>query len=1798
MKAFRLGKSKKKNKTEIKNKAKTSSASTDVKAKTKTSSTLTNVKTKPITPSISTDVKNKTMTLSASTDVKTKIMTSPTKSNMSFERQNKQEKQQYTQTLDNSFMSKSSSSSSNSQVQKNSNKNTNNLTNVNGVNNAGRVNTNNVVRKDNLVKPITTSRNTSLKMQIVPDFRVGIRLRPMLEAEREDNINNEELVYLFPQNDIICIREPGSYRLPEIDDGPPPPPGTIAPSMGPYISTDPFNYVFGGKNNSQEEVYSQSVHPLVEHFLSGKNSLVLAYGQMGSGKTYTIGFQPENYKLENEQEEVLGQELGFVPRAYQEIHNYVQLLRSKGRSVSLSVTFIAISCEDIADLLGESVTRYKRPPSPGPKMKSPTDKRTQTTQPKTITVHDRGKLGIYLKGAKYESVDSMESLAQLLYRGTTFRRIVFGPDSENLSHAILSFNLEQDNPKSGKDRVYSKLNFVDLSCTEKIDKVEARMNRMECGVNDKSWLALSKVINLLTSNRPKGYIPYRDSKLTQVLQDSLSGDAIVLFLSCLTPTSCDENKSVLKYMIRSTNIDQRSTLVSPKYLKSVFFNLEDMLNNNSHSNSIIHQTENNVPTENNVDTNSENIIAQISENISSHSENSIIPISENVITPISENSNNSVNQSLLNEVPLNVNSNPTHEINDQTDITKHGNIPTPLPSPANTPPQGFTPTPGFSPSPGFSPTPEFSTTPGLSPSPNFTPSTGNTLSPNNNLSPRIIPVPGNITSPRIIPVHGNITSPVSITSPSNITSPGNILPPNNILSSVNNLTPLVNENFGDTSFFTYYMNQPLDINSSYINANTSIFNNHEILSPINDDFEDELKLKSSSVFNNSIANTTVGTIEGRKGSNAGMTQKLEEQIKALDKLSKEALNNDYHLETKGPIRKGSDSKKRINVRKRSLSLNKVNGVDIGKLGNENVIEKALDSRTKTYEVPTAQKKRNVKKDIASVLDEIKTTLGGKVDQNINAEVLNNVNILNNSNAECGIDQLVSNLKILLKNYTQNQDQVKKLTAIINNNTLLDSNNNSIKIVGGVPMDDIVSDIKNLQYIKNTDKIVANAQSESNIDTTVPSQTPSTIQAESPIISPIMFNKGHNNIKSTPMNISVNTPTSTPTSTSLVTPRNSITNLDNLYEIPANNYTSNEVNNKENPVLNNNPIKNLNIVNASPNDYTEDMVMEDMDQAELNKYITSLSIRLKNSVNEAKEVKDKCELLQQKEKNLERKLRIRDKELEALHLELDEKVNSFNNAVKALVLQLEMTQESKNKTQEELNSVECRTIELAKSLETISELMNGERKNTRNTEDKYHQFVTEYEDEISILQGEKSQILHEKENLQQQNNTLQVKVNKLVKTLKKFQVNLIETEKKSVDTSTNMTKLQNENNLLKSKLEEVKKAQSLMDNQKDNSTLLEEYRKQIRKLRSQLSETEKTHQSEIYKLLDRLSLYEGRKNGSANDHYIMNLEKKLEKSYAVQEELKEKLKNSELLMNQKDKENKELEEKCNSFKQSIDSLQDTVSTYENHQTKLLNTNYNLSSQLNNGKKTKPRSYSGFRTIMQDIKNMTVTELQDEVVELRQEIDNLNKKNWDLNLEVDRYQSANESNRRTIMVLMKRLNSGNNNGKMKDEGSMNNSIGEISDKSGTSFLKEQGKGRSYLRNSSASSAKSSQHENSITVLNSGIHKENFRKTSAPMSSGSGVKNDELSYIEEETANISTSFMLNKSNSTSSSTIINLSVYSMQKHNSNTPNEKLQNVHNSPASSSSDFSMIKVNDEVCIRESTISTDSMKYNEMNYDF
>ncbi|ORX83633.1 hypothetical protein BCR32DRAFT_243245 [Anaeromyces robustus] len=1572
--------------------------------------------------------------------------------------------------------------------------NPNTYTTYTNNNNNNSINRNNN-SKESSPKSISRSISGNSKNQIVPEFRVGIRLRPLLETEQEDTENNEELVYLFPQNNILCIREPGSDRLPEIDDGPPPPPGTIAPSMGPYISTNPFNYVFS-QHNSQEEVYFRSVHPLVEHYLNGKNSLVLAYGQMGSGKTYTIGFQPEDYNLENFQPEAISRNIGFVPRAFQEILTYIRHLKSQGRSANLLVTFIAISCEDIADLLGESITRYKRPPSPGPKMSSPNDKRTPTAQPKTITVHDRGKQGTYLKGAKYERVESMERLAELLYRGTTFRRIVYGPDSENLSHAILSFHLEQDNPKNGKDKLYSKLNFVDLSCTEKVDKVEARMNRMECGVNDKSWLALSKVINLLTGNRPKGYIPYRDSKLTQVLQDSLSGDALVLFLSCLSPTACDESKSVLKYMIRSTNIDQRLTVVQPKILKSILYNLENFFDGTSQP-----QPQ-----------------PQSQSQVQSQAQSSSVM----KITPSNQNS-----------LGRNGRNDPQNLANISTSV----NIPTPTLSENGT---GVISPTGSNASHGKQnqSLDSINTSMGrLAANTSLLFSSPDTPSPlgslyDDEIKRRSMPYVNNL----------GITAKNSIERPPR--RPVNATRASMNMNAGGNTGVMVE----DRNTMNAMLQQQQQQQTTNPNRNSQMV----MLQPQNSNPNPNANRNSvNSMQNvpsiNSLRNSLIGERKSSlKGPGAvGMTKMLEEQLNGLSAMVEENANQEM---VKGHRKKNSEGKKHISFHKRVLSFHKAmrNDGNNNKQGEES--ESILTNSTTSVpmndyhdmEKMKGQNDEAINHHITYMLDEIKNTIGDKglVSGNGEEMMINDLKFIENLGnvvpKPVPISKNAAKDLLSLANSTPppkhpppplpTEAPLKPPSYSTKNNGNGNNNNNG-SLVRGTPRnnniytidDDIENSSINSFGRKNSGMIIEHDLN-------------------------ALVNKGKSVLKNSGVytkNPNANSNTN-PVSNSKV----------NQGSKPNMNIGPNSILNSPlaQATILGSPLNSSSSITASPIAYIEDMAMEDMNQAELNKYITNLSTRLKNTLQEVKDEKDKCDLLRQKEKNLERKLRIRDEELEALNLELDEKVNSFNNAVKVLVMQLGMAQESKNKTQEELNTVEYRSMELAKSLETISELMNGERKNSRSAEDKYHHFVAEYEEEINILQNEKSQIIHEKDNLQQQNTNLQSKINKLVKTLKKFQVNLIESEKRNYyETSVTVSNLKNENGILKHKLDEINQTKAYIENRYQVLIKkIKEYEKELEGLKEQLRESEEAHQAEVFKLLDRLSSADAghsSSNGKSNS-YILELENKLEQSFVIQKELKEKLQNSEAIINMKSKENKELENQCNSYKKSLSNLQDTVNTYENHQTKLLNTNYNLSSQLNGkkGKSVTTRSYSGFR-IMHDIKKMSVNELQDEVVELRQEIENMNKRNWDLKLE--QVEEEEEENPSTI------------------EGNEDH----------TSFTKEH----DDIRNSNSSM--NSRHESNTTLLNSEVYEEEYpNKPLNRLPVLSEVENEVMMLSDEDNSNLS-SFLMNKPNSSSSSTAVNIPIHAMPNHEGFIAKEG--DSHSlSQVSSSSDFSMIKVNDEKYIK------------------
>ncbi|OUM67246.1 hypothetical protein PIROE2DRAFT_67045 [Piromyces sp. E2] len=174
----------------------------------------------------------------------------------------------------------------------------------------------------------------------------------------------------------------------------------------------------------------------------------------------------------------------------------------------------------------------------------------------------------------------------------------------------------------------------------------------------------------------------------------------------------------------------------------------------------------------------------------------------------------------------------------------------------------------------------------------------------------------------------------------------------------------------------------------------------------------------------------------------------------------------------------------------------------------------------------------------------------------------------------------------------------------------------------------------------------------------------------------------------------------------------------------------------------------------------------------------------------------------------------------------------------------------------------------------------------------------------------------------------------------------------------------------------------------------------------------------------------------------------------------------------------------------------------------------------------------------------------------------------------------------MLLMKRINGEKNNNK-NEEGNDNSLEAEGGSRS--SFSKEQGN----IRNSN--STLNSKHESNTTLLNGETYDEDY-KSSNKLPALSEADDEVLIKDDEETANVSP-YLINKSNSSSSSTAINLPIHAMPNHEGFIAKESEARTL-SQESSSSDFSMIKVNDEVCIRESSLSAESLKYSQdLNYN-
>ncbi|KAM4797477.1 kinesin-like protein KIF21B isoform 2-T2 [Rhinophrynus dorsalis] len=315
-----------------------------------------------------------------------------------------------------------------------------------------------------------------------------------------------------------------------------------------------YDYVFD-TDTEQVKVYETCVCGLVEGCFQGYNATVLAYGQTGAGKTHTMGSGFELAVTEGE--------LGIIPRAVRQLFSTIQERTSTACESSLpepsfkvSAQFLELYNEEILDLFDVS-----RDP----------DSRHRKSN---IRIHEDASGGIYVSGASVRSVNSEGELLQLLKEGALSRTTASTQmnSQSSRSHAIFTVHLHQTRvsescsvgaPSLEYETLTAKFHFVDLAGSERLKRTGATGERAREGISiNCGLLALGNVISALGDQSKKIlHVPYRDSKLTRLLQDSLGGNSQTMMIACVSPSDRDfmETLNTLKYANRARNIKNRVT---------------------------------------------------------------------------------------------------------------------------------------------------------------------------------------------------------------------------------------------------------------------------------------------------------------------------------------------------------------------------------------------------------------------------------------------------------------------------------------------------------------------------------------------------------------------------------------------------------------------------------------------------------------------------------------------------------------------------------------------------------------------------------------------------------------------------------------------------------------------------------------------------------------------------------------------------------------------------------------------------------------------------------------------------------------------------------------------------------------------------------------------------------------------------------------------------------------------------------------------------------------------------------------
>lgn len=292
-----------------------------------------------------------------------------------------------------------------------------------------------------------------------------------------------------------------------------------------------FDMVFGPAAK-QIDVYRSVVYPILNEVIMGYNCTVFAYGQTGTGKTFTMeGERSPNEEYTWEEDPLAG----IIPRT---LHQIFEMLTSNGTEFSVKVSLLEIYNEELFDLL-----------SPCP----------DVTERLQLFDDPRNKRGVIIKGLEEITVHNKNEVYQILERGAAKRKTASTLMNaySSRSHSVFSVTIHmKEITVEGEELVkIGKLNLVDLAGSENIGRSGAVDKRArEAGNINQSLLTLGRVITALVEKRP--HVPYRESKLTRILQDSLGGRTKTSIIATVSPASInlEETQSTLEYANRAKSI--------------------------------------------------------------------------------------------------------------------------------------------------------------------------------------------------------------------------------------------------------------------------------------------------------------------------------------------------------------------------------------------------------------------------------------------------------------------------------------------------------------------------------------------------------------------------------------------------------------------------------------------------------------------------------------------------------------------------------------------------------------------------------------------------------------------------------------------------------------------------------------------------------------------------------------------------------------------------------------------------------------------------------------------------------------------------------------------------------------------------------------------------------------------------------------------------------------------------------------------------------------------------------------------